>query len=124
MHFCEKCQNMFYIKLESENCDKITYYCKNCGNVNNDLLDTKKCILKEDFGNVSNNFDNVVNKYTKLDITLPRINYVKCPNSVCESNSSDFDNANREIIYIRYDDINMKYLYLCSHCDFKWNTEK
>ena len=124
MHFCDKCQNMFYIKLENDECDKIIYYCKNCGNSNDDLLDNKKCILKESFGKSSNNFDNIVNKYTKLDITLPRINYVRCPNSKCESNSGDFDNNNREIIYIRYDDINMKYLYLCSHCDFKWNTEK
>ena len=124
MHFCEKCQNMFYIKLENEDCNKIIYYCKNCGNSNDNLLDNKKCILKESFGKISNNFDNVVNKYTKLDITLPRINYVKCPNEKCDSNSSDFDNSNREIIYIRYDDINMKYLYLCSHCEFKWNTEK
>lgn len=124
MHFCDKCDNMFYIKLENEDCNKIVYYCKNCGNNNDSLLDNKKCILKESFGKSSNNFDNIVNKYTKLDITLPRINYIRCPNSSCESNSSEFDNSNREIIYIRYDDTNMKYLYLCSHCDFKWNTEK
>ena len=124
MHFCDKCQNMFYIKLENNECDKIIYYCKNCGNNNDNLLDTKKCILKETFGKTSNKFDNIVNKYTKLDITLPRINYVRCPNSNCESNNSDFDSSNREIIYIRYDDVNMKYLYMCSHCDITWNTEK
>jgi len=123
MHFCDKCNNMFYIKLESEQCDKIIYYCKNCGNSDNELLESNKCILKENF-NKLNNFNTIVNKYTKLDITLPRINYVKCPNDKCESNSSDFDTNNREIIYIRFDDVNMKYLYLCSHCDTKWNTEK
>jgi DNA-directed RNA polymerase subunit M/transcription elongation factor TFIIS len=29
----------------------------------------------------------------------------------------------REIIYIRYDDINMKYVYLCVHCDTMWKTD-
>jgi DNA-directed RNA polymerase subunit M/transcription elongation factor TFIIS len=30
---------------------------------------------------------------------------------------------NREVIYIRYDDINMKYVYLCVHCDMTWRTD-
>jgi len=65
-----------------------------------------------------------INKYTKYDITLPRINYIKCPNNECSSNNKDFDTNNREILYIRYDNTNMKYIYLCSHCDIVWNTEK
>ena len=28
----------------------------------------------------------------------------------------------REIIYIRYDDKNMKYVYLCPECDHVWKT--
>ena len=47
MHFCDKCDNMFYIKLENLDCNKITYYCRNCGNTNDELLDLGKCILKE-----------------------------------------------------------------------------
>ena len=31
MKFCKNCNNMYYIKLEGENCDKILYYCRNCG---------------------------------------------------------------------------------------------
>jgi DNA-directed RNA polymerase subunit M/transcription elongation factor TFIIS len=30
---------------------------------------------------------------------------------------------NREVIYIRYDDTNMKYVYLCAHCDTTWRTD-
>ena len=29
----------------------------------------------------------------------------------------------REVIYIRYDDTNMKYVYLCVHCDTTWRTD-
>jgi DNA-directed RNA polymerase subunit M/transcription elongation factor TFIIS len=123
MHFCNNCENMFYLKIENENCDKLLYYCRNCGNTDVNLINTSKCILKETFNNESKEI-NQINKYTKLDITLPRINYIKCPNESCKSNTDDFDINNREILYIRYNNINMKYLYLCCHCEYYWNTEK
>ena len=124
MHFCSNCQNMYYIKLGDDDCNSIIYYCKNCGNSDSNLLDTNKCILKENINKNDSKFDNFINEYTKLDITLPRINYIKCPNEKCNSNEASFDPTLREILYIRYDDTNMKYLYLCSHCDYKWSTDK
>ena len=124
MKFCSICSNMYYIKLEGTNCDNISYYCRNCGNNNNDLIEQGKCILKENINKNENKFNISINKYTKLDNTLPRISYIKCPNEKCISNDPEFDVVNREIIYIRYDHINMKYMYLCSHCDFNWNTQK
>ena len=124
MKFCNTCSNMYYIKLEGDNCDKISYYCRNCGNTNNELIEEGKCILKENITKNENKFNISINQYTKLDCTLPRINYIKCPNEKCNSNDINFNANDREIIYIRYDHINMKYMYLCSHCDFYWNTEK
>tara|TARA_B110001450_G_C17667896_1_gene500485 strand:- start:3435 stop:3782 length:348 start_codon:yes stop_codon:yes gene_type:complete len=115
---------MYYIKLENENCDKIIHYCRNCGNSDDNLVDVNKCILKENINKQENKFNINVNKYTKLDNTLPRINYIKCPNESCVSNGHDFDIDIREIIYIRYDNISMRYLYLCSHCDYVWKTNK
>ena len=124
MNFCSKCDNLYYIKLEDENCNNISYYCRNCGNSENNLIDLGKCVLKENISKNESNFSININKYTKLDVTLPRINYIKCPNESCESNNQDFDINNREILYIRYDHNNMKYIYLCSHCDYTWKTEK
>ena len=122
MNFCTNCDNMYYIKLEEEECDKIVYYCRNCGNVDDKILDVNKCILEENINKTEDKYNTHINKYTKLDITLPRINYIKCPNSICETNSQGFDSSKKEIIYIRYDNTAMKYLYLCSHCDFIWKT--
>ena len=65
----------------------------------------------------------MVNKYTKLDPTLPRINNIPCPNPVCESNK-DKDAVHPEIIYMRYDDINMKYIYTCTLCDKVWKLDE
>ena len=38
--------------------------------------------------------------------------------------SEEISSKKAEIIYIRYDDVNMKYIYLCTHCDTKWNTNE
>jgi len=66
-------------------------------------------------------FSHIINKYTKLDPTLPRISKILCPNAECETNTHE---TPREIIYIRYDDVNMKYIYLCSSCDTVWKTDE
>jgi DNA-directed RNA polymerase subunit M/transcription elongation factor TFIIS len=113
---------MYYIKLENDECDKIVYYCRNCGNIDDQLINVNKCILKENINKSEDKYNVHINKYTKLDITLPRINYIKCPNETCETNKTEFDSTKKEIIFIRYDDTSMKYLYLCSHCDFVWKT--
>lgn len=124
MHFCNKCDNMYYIKINEENGNNISYYCRNCGDIDDNLINTSKCILKENITKADQKFSNVINKYTKMDITLPRINYIKCPSENCESNKSDFNIKDREVIYLRYDDTNMKYIYLCCHCDFSWKTQQ
>ena len=122
MDFCSNCNNMYYIKLENQDCDKIVYYCRNCGTTDDSLVNVNKCILKENINVSEDKFNININSYTKLDITLPRINYIKCPNETCETNKSDYDSKKKEIIFIRYDDTQMKYLYLCSHCDYIWKT--
>ena len=119
MHFCSNCSNMYYISLQSDEVNKLIYYCRNCGNKDDKLINENLCISKTDFIKKESNFSNIINKFTKLDPTLPRINNIKCPNSECKSNIND---SLREIIYLRYDDINMKYIYLCCNCDYSWTT--
>ena len=121
MHFCVKCSNMYYISLEQEESDKLIYYCRNCGHNDNTLISENLCISKTEFTKTESKFSNIINKYTKFDPTLPRINTIKCPNSDCQSNKND-EKYPREVIYLRYDDINMKYIYLCCNCDYSWTT--
>ena len=49
MHFCTECDNMYYIRLGGENKDKLTYYCRKCGNENNDLIGMEKNICVSSF---------------------------------------------------------------------------
>ena len=114
MRFCKVCENMYYLKI-SESGNELTEYCRNCGdtetNVTNICFDTNEDI---------DNGESYINRYTKLDPTLPRIHKIPCPNNDCETNTSDKPS---EIILIRYDTTNLKYLYLCSICDHSWKTD-
>ena len=119
MHFCPVCNNMFYLRIDEENPNKLDYYCRNCGHEDKLLAHDNMCISKTFIKKNDQSFNHIINEYTKLDPTLPRVNTILCPNPECETNTQ---NKKREIIYIRYDDTNMKYVYLCSECSTIWQT--
>jgi len=120
MHFCSNCQNMYYIRINDNDPNKLVYYCRQCGNEDSNITNDNICVSKLQIKKNEQSFTHIINKYTKLDPTLPRINTILCPNSECETNTK---NVEREIIYIRYDDTNMKYIYLCSTCNTVWKTD-
>jgi len=111
---------MYYISIAPDDANKLVYYCRNCGNVDETLSADMVLISKIQLKKSEQEFSHITNQYTKLDPTLPRINTVLCPNASCKTNTDD---TPKEIIYIRYDDTNMKYVYLCSTCDTVWKTE-
>ena len=120
MHFCSKCENMYYIRIDANNSNKLIYYCRKCG-TEDELFDIDNVsIVKTDIKKSEDSFSHIINKYTKLDPTLPRTDKVLCPNKDCETNTNK--DSKREIIYIRYNDTEMKYVYMCSTCDTVWKT--
>jgi DNA-directed RNA polymerase subunit M/transcription elongation factor TFIIS len=120
MHFCVKCSNMYYIRITEDDANKLIYYCRNCGHEDTILTSENVCVTKTQLSQSEKTYSHIINKYTKLDPTLPRINSIKCPNQTCASNKEG--GVEREVIYMRYDDTNMKYIYICTHCDTIWNT--
>ena len=121
MHFCSQCSNMYYISIDPSNTNKLTYYCRNCGNKDTIISVNDVTVSKVQLKKSQQEFSHIINKYTKLDPTLPRVSNILCPNSDCATNT---ENKSRAIIYLRYDDSNMKYVYLCSTCDTVWKTEE
>lgn len=120
MHFCSQCSNMYYISIDPSNTNKLIYYCRNCGNKDTLISVNDVTISKDQLKKSQQEFSHIINKYTKLDPSLPRVSNILCPNSDCATN---IDNKPREICNIRYDDINIKYIYLCTTCDTVWKTE-
>lgn len=121
MHFCSKCQNMYYIKLSADNENELIYYCRNCGHEDTQITNSNVCVSKTNLKRNEQKYTQILNEYTKLDPTLPRVTNIICPNSECPTNK---DGAPREVIFVRYDDTNIKYVYLCSTCDKIWKTDE
>ena len=136
MHFCNVCGNMFYLKIKDDDKDNIMYYCRKCGNKDDNIINNLQnfCVSKTHIKKTTEVYKNIINKYTKLDPTLPRIRNMLCPNEACNSNGEQKDGEQKdgeqkdgeqkypEIIYLRYDNDNMKYIYLCGVCDYTWKN--
>ena len=113
MHFCINCHNMYYLKIRDDDDDNkggnsLIYYCRNCGHEDNELTVTN---LKVSVYEKTSNTQTHINSWIKFDPTLPHSHTIKCPNEKCKSNEPD---NTSDVIYFRYDDIQMKYMYLCS----------
>ena len=128
MKFCEKCENMLYITVSND--DSMLLYCKNCNysfikesnetthvvshqfNDVTDKEDPDSNIISSVNYNVDvSSYKQYLNPLIKYDPTLPRMDNIDCPN--CQP-------AHPEVIYIKYDHKNMKYLYFCCNCDHFW----
>ena len=121
MHFCTNCQNMYYIRIDEDSGSNLIYYCRKCGNEDTTLTADNLCVSKTNIKQEEQTFTHIKNNYTKFDPSPPRFNSILCPNPDCTTNTKD---TPREIIYIRYDEVNLRYIYLCSTCDTTWKTSQ
>ena len=125
MKFCNVCENMYYIKIDDDKENTLNYYCRNCGNVDKNYNKDNIVVNKTQFHDNDNELNYIINEFTTLDPTLPRTNKINCVNPDCptnkkEENSKNANEIKKEIIYIRYDEINIKYIYLCTTCHTNW----
>jgi DNA-directed RNA polymerase subunit M/transcription elongation factor TFIIS len=115
MRFCNLCSNMMYVKVDDDT--NLVYYCKFC---NNSVQEPKTngSILVIDDNKIDDDikYRQYMNKNVIHDPTLPRVNNIDCPNKQCTKK----EGADNEVIYIKYDFANMKYLYYCCHCAHFW----
>ena len=121
MQFCSQCHNMYYLKIAENDLNSLLYYCRNCGHEDDTLTADNICVSSTELKRSEQKYTHIINEYTKYDNTLPRTNTIKCPNVACISNKEGNEDK-REVIYIRYDDLGMKYIYVCSQCDKMWKT--
>ena len=126
MHFCTECENMYYTRLGGDDQNTLIYYCRKCGHEDDSLsaLADNICVSKTHIKTSAASFRHMVNEFTPLDPTLPRVTNIPCPNTACPSRQVGEGEELREnnIIYLRYDDSNLKYVYICSNCQTVWKS--
>lgn len=123
MKFCTICENKYYIRISDDDENKLSHYCRNCGNVESADGEEqgKICVMETQLSSSEQAFNYSINEYTKFDPTLPRLYTMKCPNLECLTNKTT--TGQTEIIYMRYNDDQLKYAYICVECDTTWKTE-
>lgn len=96
---------------------KIIRFCRNCGHKQDETPGlVMETAVQE---NASDSYRVFVNEYTKQDPRLPHTSSLKCPNGQCPSRNGQ---AKPDVIYIKYDAANMKFLYICNVCDTQWKS--
>ena len=119
-NICPDCDN-FMFTYTDVNTNQLYNACKVCSNVT-PMDSDSKFIYKTNFDIDKSKILNT-NKYIANDITLPSIKNnknIKCVNSECKSIK---ENLPCNIIYIKYDTKNIKFMYICQHCGHKWTNK-
>lgn len=123
MKFCDLCHNMMYIKLRPGSGEsaapELLYACKNCGDTKHAVdTETKSCILNTNYIDDQASYKQYVTPLVRHDPTLPRVRNLPCPSSACTRPKD----ADHEVIYIKYDYENLRFLYHCCHCGVFWKS--
>jgi len=125
---------MYYIKQQDDL--SMMYYCKNCNsekqlntsitvnnNDNNDNDDNAITTQNKSHKILSNNFEignstykQYLNDNIIYDHTIPHVNNIVCKNTNCTKK----DEEDNDVMYIKYDKTNIRYLYYCVHCHHFW----
>ena len=118
MIFCSCCKNMCSPKTTLDN--QLVFICGNCQHEEK-IQDESQLIVSTiqiKQNGVKNFFQQEINSCTKLDPTLPHIRTIPCPNPHCETNK----NVERDVVVIRYDNEELKYMFICTVCDTAWDS--
>jgi len=124
MKFCAVChyylylQPDTYVRADGATAEKLMRICRSCGYQEDDagglVLETD---LKE---KTSEGYKIMLNEFTQSDPTLPHLDTIKCPNGSCSTNTAA---AQKDVIYLKYDTVNLKYLYICNVCNHQWRSK-
>ncbi len=117
-HMCPKCEYyMPLVVIREDEKDTFKRQCRNCGHMQNETAGlVMQMMVQEKAGEA---FQIILNDFTVLDPRLPHVNTLPCPNEACKTNT---EGAEKDVIYMKYDAENMKFLYICTVCKTKWRS--
>jgi DNA-directed RNA polymerase subunit M/transcription elongation factor TFIIS len=121
LKYCPVCENYLYMQVDAES-QELKRLCRKCGykeesstdSSNNGLVMEMMIQQKSTEG-----YKVLLNEFTRKDPRLPHIRKnITCPNTACESNHG----KEPDVIYIKYDIVNLMYLYICDICGEQWHS--
>ena len=115
MKFCPKCENLLYFDTKTE---KLLRICRTCDYSEEDTQGglAMETIVQE---RTSEGYKILLNEFTRQDPTLPHVTTLPCPKTSCPTNTKG---QPRDVIIIKYDAQNLKFLYICNVCNEQWRS--
>lgn len=115
MKFCPKCENLLYLDTKT---DKLLRICRTCDYQEEDTQGglAMETIVQE---RTSEGYKILLNEFTRQDPTLPHVTTLPCPRSACPTNVKG---QQKDVIIIKYDAQNLKFLYICNVCGEQWRS--
>jgi len=118
LRYCPVCENYLYMQVDAES-QELRRICRKCGFKEEDAkggLVMEMMIQQKS----SEGYKILLNEFTRKDPRLPHIRKnITCPNTVCDSNKGGKE---PDVIYIKYDVVNLMYLYICDICGEQWHS--
>lgn len=116
LKYCSVCENYLYMQVDGES-QELRRMCRKCGFKEESPggLVMEMMIQQRS----TEGYKILLNEFTRKDPRLPHIRKnITCPNTACESNHG----KEPDVIYIKYDVINLMYLYICDICGDQWHS--
>ena len=119
IRFCTVCDNYLYLQVEGEK-QVLQRICRNCGF--RDTEDQGGLVSEMHIEQRAAEGYTLINEFTLKDKRLPHLyNTMKCINDKCPS---ALPGKESDIVYIKYDIENLRYIYMCYICQATWRSRR
>jgi hypothetical protein len=119
IRFCTVCDNYLYLQVEGET-QTLQRICRNCGF--KDTEDQGGLVSEMHIEQRAAEGYTLINEFTLKDKRLPHLhNTMKCINAKCPSS---LPGKESDIVYIKYDTENLRYIYMCYICEATWRSRR
>ncbi|AUF82338.1 putative DNA-directed RNA polymerase subunit Rpb9/RpoM [Tetraselmis virus 1] len=118
MKFCEVCDNLLYVKL-GDSGNKLMYQCNYCSS-SFDPSPDDTLVSETNYRDDRAKYDHLLTPLVHEDPTLPRVDGIACPNKECTRPAR----KRGSVLYIKYDPVNLKFLYSCTYCKHFWGPDE
>jgi hypothetical protein len=119
IRFCSVCDNYLYLQVEGES-QTLQRICRNCGF--KDTEDQGGLVSEMHIEQRAAEGYTLINEFTLKDKRLPHLhNTMKCINDKCPSS---LPGKESDIVYIKYDIENLRYIYMCYICQATWRSRR
>ena len=119
IRFCTVCDNYLYLQVEGEK-QVLQRICRNCGF--RDTEDQGGLVSEMHIEQRAAEGYTLINEFTLKDKRLPHLyNTMKCINEKCPTS---LPGKESDIVYIKYDNENLRYIYMCYICQATWRSRR